>query len=93
MVKFMEYIEEEVKWFYATFPLQPMIELTDVFKREHEVAEKCHICLKKINDPQNEKVRDYCHYAGLYRGATRNNWNLKHRIPGHIPIFSQFEWL
>ena len=71
VVKFVEYIEEEeVKWLCATFPLQPMIELTDVFKREREVAEKCHICLKKINDPQNKKVRDHCHYAGLYRGAT-----------------------
>ena len=44
--KFVEYIEEEVKRLYETFPRQPMTKLTDVLKREHEAAEKCHICLK-----------------------------------------------
>ena len=32
--KFVEYIEEEVKRLYATFPQQPMIELTDVLKKK-----------------------------------------------------------
>ena len=82
----MEYIEEEVKRLYATFPQQPMIELADVLKREHKTAEKCHICLKEFNDPQNKKVRDHCHYTVLYRGAVHNNCNLKYRIPEHILI-------
>ena len=84
--KFVEYIEEEVKRLYETFPRQPMTKLTDVLKREHEAAEKCHICLKEFNDPKNKKVRDHCHYTGLYRGAAHNNCNLKYRIPDHIPI-------
>ena len=67
--KFVEYIEEEVKRLYETFPRQPMTKLTDVLKREHEAAEKCHICLKEFNDPKNKKVRDHCHSIGLYRGA------------------------
>ena len=83
--KFVEYIEE-VKQLYAPFPHQPMIELTDVLKREHEAAEKCHICLKEFNDPQNKKVRDHCYYMGLYRGEAHNNCNLKYQIPDHIPI-------
>ena len=36
--KFVEYIEEEVKRLYETFPQQPMINLTDVLKRKHEAA-------------------------------------------------------
>ena len=68
--KFVEYIEEEVRRLYATFPQQPMTELTDVLKREHEAAEKCHICLKEFNDPKNKKVRDHCHYTGSYRGGS-----------------------
>ena len=64
--KFVEYIEKEVKRLYETFPRQPMTRLTDVQKREHEAAEKCHICLKEFNDPRNRKVRDHCHYTGLY---------------------------
>ena len=82
----MEYIEEEVKRLYATFPQQPMTGLTDVLKREHKAAEKCHICLKEFNDPKNKKVRDHCHYTSLYQGAAQNNCNLKYRIPDHIPI-------
>ena len=84
--KFVEYIEEEAKWLYATFPQQPMIELSDVLKREYKAAEMCHICIKEFNDPQNKKVRDHCHYIGLYRGAAHNNCHLKYRTPDHIPI-------
>ena len=86
MEKFVEYIEEEVKRLYETFPRQPMTRLTDVQKREHEAAEKCHICLKEFNDPRNRKVRDHCHYTGLYRGVAHNNCNLKYQIPDYIPI-------
>ena len=63
-----------------------MIKLTDAFKREHEAAEKCHICLKEFNDPQNKKVRDHCHYIGLYWGEAHNNCNLKYQIPDHMSI-------
>ena len=86
MEKFVEHIEEEVRRLYPTFSQQPMIELTDVLKREHEAAEKCHVCLKEFNDPQNKNVRDHCHYTGLYQGATHNNCNLKFRIQDHITI-------
>ena len=64
--KFVQYIEEEVKRLYATFPWQPMTRLTDESKREHEAGEKCHICLKEFNDLKNKKVRDHCHYTGEY---------------------------
>ena len=83
---FVEYLEAEVKRLYDMYPQQPMTELTDVLKSEHEAAETCHICFKPFDDPMNRKVRDHCHYTGLYRGAAHNNCNLKYRIPNHIPI-------
>ena len=47
MEKLVEYIkEEEVKRLYATFPQQSMTEPTDALKRDHEAAERCHVCLK-----------------------------------------------
>ena len=55
-------------------------------KREHEAAEKCCICLKGFNNSKNRKVRNHCHYTGLYRGAAHNTCNLKYKIPDHIPI-------
>ena len=84
--RFVEYIEAEVKRLYEIFPQQPMAELMDILKREHEVAETCHICLKPFDDPANCKVRDHCHYTGLYRGAVHNNCNLKYKIQNLIPI-------
>ena len=63
-----------------------MTKFTDLQKREHEAAEKCHICHKEFNDLRNRKVRDHCHYTGLYRGAAHNNCNLKYKIPVDILI-------
>ena len=67
--KFVEHIEEEVKQLYATFPRQPMIELTNVMKREHKAPEKFHVCLKEFNDPRNRKVRDNCRYTFISGGG------------------------
>ena len=86
MENFVECIDEEVKWLHETFPRQPMTKLTYVQKREHDAAEKCHICLKEFNDPRNRRVRDHCHYTGLYQEAAHNNCNLKYLIPDYIPI-------
>ena len=84
---FIEHIENEVKRLYAIFPEQPMIPLTYILQQEHKEASVCHICLKEFNDPQNNrKVRDHCHYTGLYRGAAHNSCNLEYKIPKHIPI-------
>ena len=69
--EFIEHTEDEVKQLYATFPQQPMAEFTDVLKRKHEAAKKCHICLKEFNNPEDRKVRDHCHYTGLCRGETK----------------------
>ena len=84
--KFVEYTEGEVKQLYEAFPWQSMTMLIDVLKREHEAVEKCHICVKEFNDVRNRKVKDHCHYTGLYRGAAHNNCSLKYLIPGYMPI-------
>ena len=84
--QFVDHVEKEVKRLYELYPQQPMRELTDVLKTEHEAAEECHICRKPFGDPKNRKVRDHCHYTGLYRGAAHNNCNMKYRIPDFVPI-------
>ena len=33
------------------------------------------------------KVRDHCHYAGEYRGATHSICNLKYSIPKDIILY------
>ena len=54
--------------------------------KEHETVEKCHICLKEIDNPKDRKVRDYSHYTGLYWGAAYNSCKLKYRTADHILI-------
>ena len=53
--KFVEYIKEEVKRLYETFPQEPMTKLTDVLKREQEAAKKCDICFKRFPDQRIER--------------------------------------
>ena len=44
-------------------------------KIEHEVGVKHHVCSKEFNEPENRKIRDQCHYTGLYWGAADNHGN------------------
>ena len=39
-----------------------------------------------INDEKNYKVRDHCHYTGIYRGTAHNICNLRYKVPKEIPI-------
>ena len=47
---------------------KPMDELTYEQKTEFRQATHCSICNKKFQ-PDDEKVRDHCHFTGKYRGA------------------------
>ncbi|XP_057296192.1 uncharacterized protein LOC130625142 [Hydractinia symbiolongicarpus] len=61
------------------------MELTEMQKNSYDSAETCHICMKPFSD-ENRKIRDHCHYTGLYRGPAHNTCNLKYRIPNHVPV-------
>ena len=84
--KFCEHIISEAKRLHNSFPEKPMEPLTDSQIKEYKKATKCHICLKPFWDECNRKVRDHCHYTGLYRGAAHSLCNLKYSIPKYIPV-------
>ena len=54
---------------------------------EQKLSSHCSICGKKL-EPDDEKVRDHCHFTGKYRGAANVKCNLDYSF-GHfyIPIF------
>ena len=52
---FLEGIEDEVKQYHATFCQQPITDLTDVSKREHEAAKEFHVYFKEFNGSENRK--------------------------------------
>ena len=61
-----------------------MIPLTKAQLKEYKRETKCHICFKPFGDKR--KVRDHCHYSGLYRGAAHSSCNLRYKIPSYIPV-------
>ena len=91
---FCNYIKGEVRRLYHMFPELPMGSLTKKQWKKYKKAIKCHICYKPftLRDP---KVRDHCHYTGLYRGPAHSLCNLRYKIPSYIPCscVSQFIWV
>ena len=67
------------------FPELPMDPLTKKQWKKYKRSTKYHICYKPftLGDP---KVRDHCHYAGLYRGPAHSLCNLRYKIPSYIPV-------
>ena len=52
-----------------------MLPLTHEEEIKHKEARKCFICkkvFKNTADKNMRKVRDHCHYTGLYRGAAHS---------------------
>ena len=82
--KFCEKIISEAKRLYTSFLEVPMLPLTKSQLKEYKNAIKCHICFKEFKD--KGKVRDHCHYTGVYRGAAHFGCNLRYKIPTYIPV-------
>ena len=82
---FCNYIKGEARRLYHMFPELPMDPLTKKQWKKYKRSTKCHICYKPftLKDP---KVRDHCHYTGLYRGPAHSLRNLRYKIPSYIPV-------
>ena len=44
-----------------------------------ESAQVCHICQQILVD-DDDRVRDHCHFTGMYRGAAHNACNINYHI-------------
>ena len=82
---FCKYIKGEARRLYHMFPEKPMDPLTKKQWKKYKKATKCHICYKPFTKA-NLKVRDHCHYTGLYRGPAHSLCNLRYKIPSYIPV-------
>ena len=54
----------------------------------HHKQEVCYLWKKEfsVNDKKYQKVRDYCHYTGKYRGAAHDICNLRYKTSKEIPV-------
>ena len=85
---FCDYIKEEAHRLYHMFPEKPTDPLTKKQWKKYKRSTKCHICYKPFTQT-NLKVRDHCHYTGLYRGPAHSLCNLRYKIPSYIPVVFQ----
>ena len=83
--KFCHNVKREAHRLYHMFPELPMSPLSIRQWIKYRESTICHICYKPFT-PTNRKVRDHCHYTGLYRGLAHSLCNLMYRIPSHIPV-------
>ena len=74
-----------------------IIPLTTEEKINYNDQKVCYICEKEFDTidttkssslerKKNYKVRDHCHYTGIYRGAAHNVCNLRYKVPKEIPV-------
>ena len=64
------------------------IPFTKEEKIDYNDQQICYICKKEFakSDKKYHKVRDHCHYTGIYRGAAHNICNLRYKVPKEIPV-------
>ena len=65
--------------------------LTEEQQESNENAKICYICKEKfenkyLKDKKQCKVKDHCHYTGVYRGTAHRICNLKYYVPKNISI-------
>ena len=83
--KFCDHVIGEARRLYQSFPEKPMKPLTPAQWKDYKRTSSCHICLKPFREG-NTKVRDHCHFSGIYRGAAHSLCNLQYKIPSYIPV-------
>ena len=73
------------------FERKKMLPLTKEELKSHQHAKVYYICQKRIKKKLSrsttyQKVREYCHHTGKYRGAVNSICNLKFNVPNEIPV-------
>ena len=83
-VIFVSKLEKLTHKIYNDFYRKPIPMKLDLTRQqEYYSATKYHICGGELND---HRVRDHCHYTGVYRGAAHNRCNLQCRKPMILPV-------
>ena len=83
--KFCDHVIGEARRLYSSFPEKLMEHLTLVQWKDYKHVSSCHIWIKPFREGK-PKVRDHCHYSGIYRGVAHSLCNLQYKIPSYIPV-------
>ena len=80
---FIDTLEKNVKDIYkkCKFPKSMIMTMQDKLNYDNSIL--CHICNEELG---KDKVRDYCHLSGKFRGAAYDDCNLKYKVPKLFPV-------
>ena len=81
--RFISSLENSIKDIYEKFKYKKNLKWTKKDKRAYKASTYCHICEGEL---LNDKVADYCHLTGKFRGAAHNKCNQEYRIPKFFPV-------
>ena len=72
---------------------QDMIPLNKEEEKFYKKQKVYHICKETFCTEKDDKdyinrkkVKDHCHYTGIFRGAAHSICNLKYKVPKEIPV-------
>ena len=78
--EFIRVLQREAEELCSEFIESPQeMEFREENEGHFECAQVCHIC-QQIHVDDNDRVRDHCHFTGVYRGVAHNACNLIYRI-------------
>ena len=81
--KFCGHIISEAKRLHSSFPEHPMEpQPNHKLKNTNGLLNVTFVS----NHLVKRKIRDHCHYSGLYRRAAHFSCNLQYKIPSYIPV-------
>jgi len=60
--------------------------ITEAQEESHRSAQLCYICGK--NYESDYKVKDHCHFTGIYFGASHNQCNLQRKQNFRVPVYA-----
>ena len=81
--KFLECLEKERKYIQEKLDFIEPMRTETAEEQAFQYAVNCHICGLELGA---DRVRDYCHLRGKYRGAAHNDCNLNYSFTGRIPV-------
>ena len=85
IIKFIAWVLDKQKWTKQIIKhyFNKMLIMTNEGEEIYINSCICWICKQELN---MDKVRDYCHVTGKFRGAAHNTCNINLRLPMKLPI-------
>jgi len=80
---FVDMLEKEIDRVWSSEVKEMIFSEDD--RAKFEKARECWVCQEPF-EAGDDKVRDYCHFSGQFRGAAHSNCNLLFRKLKHVPV-------